>query len=696
MPQVLVKLLELCRAESAATRDFADLVATDAGMSARILGIANSAAFGSGRKSANLQQALVILGVDSLKTLVIGESIAQVFSRLSDRCPADISAFWRHSLSTAVIARELALSADHPQSEEAYLAGLLHDVGRLALAGASPHDYLPFFIAPDSDESCEQERTALGITHAEAGAWMIERWNLDSFLADSALYHHQAVAEIADSPLLIRITHAAHRLAAHGPASAEAIESARLCNIMPESLAAIADRAAGLVTRTAEQLGIALTEEASENGSDAPNGHERLAEAVRETILVTEATRSLQDRPDDSAAVEALLRAAHLVFGLDGGASLVVDPGENTLVGVPVGKEQQRLAQLAIPLDGDSLVARTLQHDIPCLLDARSATNIADNQLLRILGREMGIALPLRGRREPLGVLLCTGSPAVLADLGRRMPLVSAFARQGALALESARERRAELLTRTNDAVGDYREAARRMVHEASNPLAIIRNYVGVLGHKLAQQQPVTAEISLLDEELARVSRILDEFASRPAVEAGGLSDINRIAREVVRIFEDSGFAPAGVSLSVRCDTESMNVAGDAGTIRQIIVNLVKNAVEAVPSGGSITIATRGPVNFAGEMLVELSVRDSGPGIPQDMLGKIFGPLTSSKEGPHRGLGLRIVKEMVEKLEGKVICCSDGGGTSFTIFLPLGTSAETQGNEASFGDRRRSEIDHEY
>ena len=83
-------------------------------------------------------------------------------------------------------------------------------------------------------------------------------------------------------------------------------------------------------------------------------------------------------------------------------------------------------------------------------------------------------------------------------------------------------------------------------------------------------------------------------------------------------------------------------------------------------------------------MFVELCVRDTGPGMSKELLGNVFGPMKSNKGGEHRGLGLRIVNELVEKLGGEVICSSSNEGTSFTILLPAkqgGASPAREGDE---------------
>ncbi|HEY5799144.1 MAG TPA: HDOD domain-containing protein, partial [Burkholderiaceae bacterium] len=210
MPQILVKLIELCQNDETGMAELARLIATDPGMTTKCLGLAHSSAFHRAGPRIGLEQALSAMGTDMIKTLVISESVFQTFSNFSHSSSTDLRAFWKHALTAAVTARETARAIGYPHIEEAYLAGLLHDVGRLALLSAAPQEYAYNFLAQDDDSLCAIEQRTLEITHPEAGAWLLERWQLDSFLADSVLYHHEPVARLEAAHPLIRIVRLAH------------------------------------------------------------------------------------------------------------------------------------------------------------------------------------------------------------------------------------------------------------------------------------------------------------------------------------------------------------------------------------------------------------------------------------------------------------------------------------------------------
>jgi HD-like signal output (HDOD) protein len=155
MPQILLKLLEQCQAEEIGMTALAELIAKDPGMTGKILGVANSSAYHRTNRTVGLEQSLTLLGTDMIKTLVISESVFQVFNNFTHSNSTDLRGFWQHSLSAAVMARDIAGKISYPHVEEAYLAGLLHDVGRLALLSTAPKEYAANFQVRDDEALCD-------------------------------------------------------------------------------------------------------------------------------------------------------------------------------------------------------------------------------------------------------------------------------------------------------------------------------------------------------------------------------------------------------------------------------------------------------------------------------------------------------------------------------------------------------------
>lgn len=109
----------------------------------------------------------------------------------------------------------------------------------------------------------------------------------------------------------------------------------------------------------------------------------------------------------------------------------------------------------------------------------------------------------------------------------------------------------------------------------------------------------------------------------------------------------------------------------DKNKLKQVLVNLIKNAAESMPGGGEIVISTRDRVKLNGGEHVEIAVADSGAGLPAHVLEHLFGPVISTKGEQHFGLGLSIVHGLIDQLGGTIRCKSDNkNGACFQILLP--------------------------
>ncbi|AVR99030.1 histidine kinase [Pseudoduganella armeniaca] len=693
MPQILIKLIELLQTDDAGMPELADLIAKDAGMTGKILAVANSSAYQRGNRSVGLEQSLVSLGTDMIKTLVISESVFQTFNNFPHSGGTDLRAFWKHALGAAVVARDAARLMDYAHVEEAYLAGLLHNVGRLALLATAPREYATNFLARDDADLCAIEQRTLQITHTEAGAWLIERWNLDSFLADSVLYHHEPVARLESAHPLIRIVRLAHLLVHHADQPDLVIEAAALCGIGEQALDGIMQAAARQVRQSADYLGIDLT------GADeivAPPAvmpppadpvQQRLQEEVRNMMLVSEMGQSIARQQGETHMLEAMTRSARVLFDFGTAVILLENPTGQALVGVAAGEHQQRLAQFAIALDRPGIIATAaVERRVTLATRGAQPLGIAEEQLFRILGTESIACVPLLAGQRCLGVLIGGVDAWRLPDLHKRERFLQAFGNQAASALETALSERGHAKRQIAHVADEYRDATRRVLHEVNNPLSIIKNYLSVLDAKLARREPVVSEMSILNEEIDRVGQLIGGLADLQPTDASRVTNIARVVDDVLRLFRATDFLPASVQVLVRMLDEPNEVAGDADLLKQILVNLVKNSVEAMPQGGRIEIANRGHVNRERRLYVELVVSDSGPGLAPDVLANLFGAVQSRKEGKHHGLGLSIVHGLVRKLDGLIACRSGKGGTSFEILLPARTDKVGAGVPARLTD----------
>lgn len=192
-PQVVVKLLEISGDERASMEDIARVIESDPGIAIRVLEIVNSAIYGLQRKIKALPEAIVLLGIEEIRKLTIGMTVFQGLFASDQIKKFDRIHFWRHSLAVAVLAMEIAKKVQYPQPEEAYIAGLLHDVGKIFLDLKCYRNYGEFLydMAKPQENMVEQERETLGLGHDDIGAFFCSLWKLPDSIVLPVKYHHQ-------------------------------------------------------------------------------------------------------------------------------------------------------------------------------------------------------------------------------------------------------------------------------------------------------------------------------------------------------------------------------------------------------------------------------------------------------------------------------------------------------------------------
>ena len=192
-PQVAAKLLEMSGDETTSLKDISRVVETDPGIAARVLEIVNSAIYGLQRKIKALPEAVVLLGFDEIKRLSISTTVFQGLFASGRSEEFNRIYFWRHSLCVAILAMDIAKKLHYPFPEEAYIVGLLHDVGKIFLDLQGHRNYGEF-LHDASDVQCnmvEHERKTLGVGHDDVGAFFCSMWKLPESIVLGVKYHHQ-------------------------------------------------------------------------------------------------------------------------------------------------------------------------------------------------------------------------------------------------------------------------------------------------------------------------------------------------------------------------------------------------------------------------------------------------------------------------------------------------------------------------
>jgi len=198
LPQTLAEILKATGDEHSSTEDLTRVILRDPALTARLLKLANSVIYGQARKVMTVNQAIVLLGFRAVKSLALSTAVYDVFSTHSDFSEKQLKVFWRHCLETATFAQLLASRINYPVQEEAFVAGLLHDIGLVILSNVFGKEYRHILRDPLRHGGItDAEDQRLGINHADAAAFLFADWGMPDALVD-AIRHHHIVGEEED------------------------------------------------------------------------------------------------------------------------------------------------------------------------------------------------------------------------------------------------------------------------------------------------------------------------------------------------------------------------------------------------------------------------------------------------------------------------------------------------------------------
>lgn len=688
LPQALLRLLDLAEREDVGLTEIGNLIAQDPGLAARVLSTANSAYYSRGRRLDSIPQCLAVMGVVQVRRIALNQSVAELFGRFQNTGGFDIRHFWFHGLGVAITARELAKRLHYPNIDEAYLAGLLHDVGQLAILTVAPDQYLSLFRPGLSEKQLMQaEQSTFALTHPEVGAWLAQRWHMQGYFADALLYHHEPLEGLQEEHLLIQVVNLANLFnnLLEGEVELQDADLAFWSLPVAEALA-MAEAAEVEARELAGALGIEIQSRKAQPAFSALQDETpltRLAEVTSDRLQAKIVVPEHVVDAEQAGAAQDVLRAAKMLFATSTGA-LFMAQGRK-LRTLPADVQDNHLAALELPIEaGNSAISRAYG-GVWGMVDASQENPAVDSsksdlQVLHMLGRESMLCLGLSHAGQTQGVLVLGLAVKDAREYLQRRILLSSFAREGGRRLAQARqqaEREDAIRTQAqNRIMADFQQQARQVIHEVNNPLGVVRNYISLLREQLSDRQKAQEDMDLVENELRRVARILQELkssGSKQAVQPDPL-DINALIREVVR-FCRLGH-PELEKMHTRLELDEslppLRIPGDP--LKQVLTNLLLNSVAAMHPGGEITLSTAQWRSPGMRPSVEIAVRDTGPGLPPKVLEALYDPPDTAGGGPeNQGLGLAIVQRLVQDLGGTLHCHSSPSGTTFKILLPIDT-----------------------
>jgi signal transduction histidine kinase len=679
LPEVLLQLLQSLTREGVSPKEIAEILRNDPALCVKTLDLAYPS-YSDPRRISSLEHVVTEVSIDTLKTLVFTSAVNQVFHRAGEPSQAILSSAWWHSIRSAQLAEIIAQRIRYAEPEEAYLSGLLHNIGGLALAANFPVAYQAFAAEDATQDLHEREILHFGISSTDATLSVISGLRIASLMRDAVKYRTARAERLVSAHPLVQTLHLATALssAIHEAQALPFQAAEKLFGFQPSAVEDIVEQANAALTKATQLLRMAGQQSSPDAATIEKLKRVRLTNEVREIGLLSRMRPNFSGLRSEIDIYEAIRKALHILFDFGYPIFFRYDAKTDSLVGVPLPGQTELLNQLFVPMKTESsLLVEAVRRKEPLHSFSLAAEerSVIDDEIVGLTQQDGIMCLPLIGRTGVIAVVALGFSQDQLPRLEPQLRLLSTLTTQAGLALDAARKRAQEIPAQPDtEELSVSLSELRKIVHEVNNPLTIMKNYIKILRLKLSHNDPAHGDLAVIDEEIDRVGTILRLMmgpASERAAFRSEAVDVNALIFDLTRVTDSAFTATGKIRLRTELSHDIAPVVADRDRLKQVLVNLLKNAAEAMPAGGAITISTRDNVAHDGKNYVEIQVRDEGPGIPETVKGRLFQAGVTTKGGEHAGLGLSIVQNLIKEVRGQIHCTSEAGrGTIFQIWLP--------------------------
>lgn len=677
VPQVLIKAIRLSLDEPLDVRALGYWIEQDAALTYHLLWHCQQVAVL--HEALPIDQQLQQLSPDELRNLLFHLAIQQIGSAAGQLPTAFLHGLWKSALTRAKLARSLAILSDNRFASPVYQAALLQTIGQLELWDRYRDAYLQLLNnAGDFAARSQAERELAGEDYVQISVNLLADAGWSEARREAALYHQEALASVRDAQQLVKLVNIATRLAEvseAGAANADLhpalfTEIEAQTGFKAELLRELIHQVASEVSHLEAELGLA--------DSPATADQQHTLMRLLADFAARQAARSeLLTAQSEQQLYPLLERVLKQLLGVSAGLLFMRNDDGDALLSVATADARERFS--IVLAAGRSRVAdAALQNTVAHIgqQDTASPLAVVDRQLLRFLSSGMLSCLPLRQADDVIGVLVIPDDavpPVGDQNMDSRLASISTVCAD----LLRIRERLRVAAEQQQFNYDQLQLKIRETLHEANNPLAIVNNYLHTISLRLGQDETIQKDIERITGELRRAQTILGGLSRQEdsAAPDASLSDIRAVVQKTVSFIENGLLAGKDISISVDIDASLGGHYVQQTAVQQIIMNLLKNAAEAMPDGGTIRISAFLLLRDDRRMFLGLDIADNGPGLPAEVQNRLFMGVQSSKAG-HAGLGLRIVKGLVEGMGGSIYCRSGSEGTTFQMQLPLEQRAE--------------------
>jgi signal transduction histidine kinase/HD-like signal output (HDOD) protein len=709
---IAMKILEVAWDERAGARDMAKVIVLDQAFTARLLRIANSPFYGQAREVTTVSQAVAILGMDAIASLALTLFTFGSFPEEENEI-LSIAQLWEHCLGAGVWARAIATLAGHGTPEEAFIAGLLHDMGKVLLYRFFKKELLEAVGIAETEgvSLSEAEQRTLGTDHAVVGQAAANQWGFPPLLRYSIAFHRTPLELPRNTDESVRkivaIVHVADLLCEsseigrggdHGNVIVDEAVWALLqvteeqCREMVGDVLAEIEKSREIYASALGWKSAAGKKESTKPG--APVGEKALprpALARGQTSAYlsrfVEAGKQIAVLAGLDELLPNIAAQAMTLLGADA-AEVLVPKGDVFEVAGVAGID----GLLGKTIPAEKSLARWVAEmkEAMAIADIERAADSWEKDFFTAAGYRAHLLLPVEWAGKSIAVLSVhcrrerQWSPQ---DIG----YFNTFVGLAAVALENARlyresEEKAVTFQKLNQALQEALRVKEKFLHivshELRTPLSIIMAYPGMILNNIFGDTtpPIRDGMKKVLKAAKHLLTMIDNILDLSQLE-GNLLKARREPVDLAALLDETA-EPAlslieGKPIAFERDyrTPLPIVSTDPRRLKQVVTCLLDNAAKFTPRG-SIVLGAAGVENG-----VEIFVKDTGIGMEAKDQEAIFDRFRQIDDGDNRtfgglGLGLYTARRLLDLIEGKISVESRvGEGSTFRVWLPSGESA---------------------
>ncbi len=497
LPHILLQLIKTCNADSGSLKEISRIIEKDPALTSRVLSLVNSAYYSKNNKIQNVDGAVIFLGTNAIKNIAICSSVHEVFQKVKSGDGFNLKQFWWHSLRCAILAKSIAKKQKFRDPEEAFLFGMLHDLGKIILWVNFPEQYADLLKKrkgnPDLILAGESH---LGANHAEIGAWLLNKWNFQHEIVDAVLSHHHSMYSMLTAPPLAQFIYVANLLSSDsGEKIREGLSASQKLFEFTQSVAEdFLHQADDELETMAESLNIEIEPFKYNDFEYSEYDREKeinLSKEVWERSLLLNTVQNLLGATDEVTIWKETAQGLQILFELTTILFFAYDPENNGLRGVtlPDADKSAMIKDMIVPMEQEeSLLTECLRTRKITNSFSRStepAPCESDKQIIRILEKEGLVCIPMVAYGEKIGAIALGLDLMELSSLESQVKLLQMLADQAAIAIRVHHLGQARLQKIQSKRVSAFSPSSNKNADGSNKPFGIIKKYLKMPWRKI-------------------------------------------------------------------------------------------------------------------------------------------------------------------------------------------------------------------